>query len=110
MHNLIDREALKREVRDVVFQVADTPLSNDPASKLIFKMGELLAKKIDDAPGVDAEPVRHGTWETVREKLWNLDFEVPIGVKCEFCGNEEPEPTNYCSFCGAKMMDGDTGG
>lgn len=57
INNLIDRDALKREVRDVVFTVADTPLSNDPASKLIFKMGELLAKKIDDAPGVDAVEV-----------------------------------------------------
>lgn len=62
MHNLIDREALKRDVRDVVFRVADTPLSNDAMSKLVFQMGELVRKKIDEAPGVDAEPVR---WEQI---------------------------------------------
>lgn len=103
MHNLIDREALKRDVRDVVFHVADTPLSNDPASKLIFKMGELVRKKIDDAPGVDAEPVQHGRW---------------IGTSCSNClsdlsswadaayGVIENGDLMWCPHCGAKM-DGD---
>lgn len=116
MHNLIDREALKRDVRDVVFHVADTPLSNDPASKLIFKMGELLAKKIDDAPGVDAEPVRHGRWEPVfRRNVFGEHYvewhacsickELALS-RCENYMDDE-ELSNYCPNCGAKMTDGD---
>lgn len=108
MNNLIDREALKRDVRDVVFAVADTPLSNDAMSKLVFQMGELLAKKIDDAPAVDAEPVRHGRW------VWADDGYL----RCSLCKQKAPtttqyqdEPiqtaTDYCPNCGAKMTDGD---
>ena len=109
MHNLIDREALKRDVRDVVFAVADTPLSNDAMSKLVFQMGELLTKKIDDAPGVDAEPVRHGRWQfEARGKDGRT--ETPV---CSGCGATPKYyvPKNdigmqvppYCHECGCKM-------
>lgn len=112
MHNLIDREALKRDVRDVVFQVADTPLSNDAMSKLVFHMGELVRKKIDDAPGVDAEPVRHGRWEPVfRRNVFGEHYvewhacsickELALS-RCENYMDDE-ELSNYCPNCGAKM-------
>lgn len=100
MHNLIDSDALKREVRDVVFQVADTPLSNDAMPKLVFQMGELVCKKIDDAPGVDAEPVRHGRWipTELRKSFGTLN-----GFKCSLCDKGRMIRENYCPNCGAKM-------
>lgn len=103
MHNLIDREALKRDVRDVVFVVADTPLSNDAMSKLVFQMGELLAKKIDEAPGVDAEPVRHGKWAHLGGDEWCC---TACGDVIHTEGSWEKPTKKYCSECGAKM-DGD---
>lgn len=100
INNLIEREALKRDVRDVVFAVADTPLSNDAMSKLVFQMGELVCKKIDEAPGVDAEPVRHGFWKSDGNFL-----------KCSECDRDftmydrEGSVNAYywCPNCGAKM-------
>lgn len=100
INNLIDREALKRDVRDVVFQVADTPLSNDAMSKLVFQMGELLAKKIDDAPGVEAEPVRHGRWIHRMHRIFGNTYDY----ECSVCGCDYAlAEYNYCPNCGAKM-------
>lgn len=109
MHNLIDREVLKRDVRDVVFAVADTPLSNDAMSKLVFQMGELLAKKIDDAPGVDAEPVRHGRWihTTKEDSDWGGTFHRYTCTACNWSMGDNPTGWGlFCPNCGAKM-DGD---
>lgn len=50
---LIDANALKNEVLHAVFEVADTPMPNEYASKLALKMGELIQKKIDEAPTVE---------------------------------------------------------
>ena len=55
---------------------------------------------IDDAPTIDAEPVRRGHW------IW---FE-PYGAllthcrKCSECGEiKAQEATNFCPNCGAEM-------
>lgn len=52
---------------------------------------------IDNAPTVDAEPVRHGHWEKT----------ITWWIYCSVCGSEPPNecncPTPYCPNCGAKM-------
>lgn len=55
---------------------------------------------IEDAPTVDAQPVKHGMWETKG------------GVHCTRCGWRPTGRvcdlfTDYCAGCGAKM-DGDS--
>ena len=54
-----------------------------------------FCERIDDAPTVDAEPVRHGHWI-------NTGF---LTAKCSECDAEvhELEYGNYCPNCGAKM-------
>lgn len=51
--------------------------------------------EVDDAPTIDAEPVRHGKW-------MHTGF---MEVKCNNCLNvfHELEDTNYCPHCGYKM-------
>lgn len=64
---------------------------------------------IDQAPTVDAEPVRHGRWATDKE-----DIEWGNSLKRKHCTNCGKRPhfdkekgefvlTNYCPHCGAKM-------
>lgn len=57
-----------------------------------------LREAIDNAPAIDAEPVRHGRW--VKTKY---DDYV-----CSLCGEEAPNDgydcgAKYCYECGAKM-------
>ena len=47
---------------------------------------------IDNAPAVDAEPVRHGRWE--------------YGMQCSFCKQIDTTKPNYCPNCGARMDGG----
>ena len=64
------------------------------------------AADIEDAPTIDAEPVRHGRWE----------FKHPNGWACSECGewglmidNRGICKSNYCPNCGAKMdLEADT--
>lgn len=52
-----------------------------------------LEELIDDAPTVDAVPVRHGRWKV-----------APVYIKCSECGESFMlMPQNYCPNCGARM-------
>ena len=63
-------------------------------------------KLIDDAPTVDAMPVKHGRW---------IGAESQCGIGCPFCGTPVDDfcnsidyiyliyEPNYCPNCGAKM-------
>ena len=51
---------------------------------------------VDDAPSVDAEPVRHGRW-IVQDDTFTRFI-------CSECGtNNQDGVGNYCPYCGAKM-------
>lgn len=64
---------------------------------------------IDDAPTVDAEPVRLGKWE-VKQQTKTFNEYMTISGRyptCNLCGFAEIGPfneTNYCPNCGAKMQ------
>lgn len=56
-------------------------------------------KEIDEAPTVDAKPVRHGRW-----------IQDEFGTWCSVCGLyayrdkfDQPWESPYCPNCGAKM-------
>lgn len=59
---------------------------------------EGVLELLEDAPTVDAEPVKHGYWTRAKGSLWSLG-------KCSVCGKVSVEmPTAcYCPNCGAKM-------
>ena len=63
--------------------------------------------EIERVPAVEAEPVRHGTWEMRRATL-KTDFATLTGTypTCNLCGHVEygvDKSTPYCPGCGAKM-------
>lgn len=66
---------------------------------------------IDEAPSVDAEPVRHGRWKI--DTVWTFNSFEPeiVEEKCSLCGRyvqryRTQSPNNYCPNCGAKMDGG----
>lgn len=58
---------------------------------------------IEDAPTIDAQPVKRGKWESI-------DF-IKVGgdkigmFQCSNCSQRMPWEANYCPGCGAKMED-----
>lgn len=62
------------------------------------------ADDIDDAPTVDAEPVKHAHWIEFRTNSGNVHY------KCSHCGKDVSYPYakkrwKYCIECGARMDD-----
>lgn len=68
--------------------------------------GNLVVYKddIENAPTIEAEPVRHGRWIKKQEKDTFAGY--LYSYKCSECGRIEKCKEPYCN-CGAKM-DGDT--
>ena len=71
---------------------------------------------IENAPTVDAAPIRHGRW--VQKKEWHLGRWV-AWFECSECGEHDDNSdmyemmpfcnlSNYCPGCGAKMDGGDS--
>ena len=71
--------------------------------------GCTFVKEIENAPSVDAEPVRHGRWET-KEYITEDGFDdwgvIHHEEVCSECGKWQRERSKFCTNCGAKMMDG----
>ena len=65
-----------------------------------------VRRVICDAPAVDAEPVRHGYWET-KEYTTEDSFDDWIVIHheevCSECGKGQGERSKFCPNCGAKM-------
>lgn len=58
----------------------------------------LTNRDIDQAPTVDAVPVRHGKW---------VEYPAADGLnQCSECGVLRFGESNYCPNCGAKMDGG----
>ena len=59
---------------------------------------------ICESPIIDAEPVRHGRWETkvytTESDGWITEYREAV---CSECGEEQIGISNYCPDCGAKM-------
>lgn len=69
---------------------------------------EALSAALDDAPTVDAEPVRHGKW--IKGDYACGEYEW----KCSACGETDwrgsADWMKFCMYCGAKMDGGEADG
>ena len=57
-----------------------------------------VAMAVENAPTIDAEPVKHGHWVYVGHGWAGESIR-----KCSMCGHQTPDDGNYCPYCGAKM-------
>ena len=58
-----------------------------------FVLGiKLMLEELQNAPTVDAEPVKHGHWE-----------DCSNGWMCSVCFRDVSKDYEYCPNCGAKM-------
>ena len=77
---------------DKLVQQVESPYTEYP---VMIEIRKAIMKMIQEAPTVDAEPVRHGYWIDVNGdgSLW----------RCSVCGETQCCNSNYCGDCGAKM-------
>lgn len=60
-----------------------------------------VARAVENAPTIEAEPVRRGRWERCGIKTYDFAF------YCSECCSFSPNgiKTKYCPWCGAEMVD-----
>lgn len=88
MTRLIDADAFKKENERLLH--CDFPYLSETT----------LEELIDEAPTINAEPVRHGKWMFNPSDAFEAMFTKP---KCSECGFESADGGNYCPNCGARM-------
>lgn len=115
MTDLISREAALEILEDAHHGCT---VSKFLASDDCIRTRGILLKcirDIEDAPAVDAEPVRHGRWIEREDKTICSSCDTPLPT-VEFTDAEfgrvcvEIIKTTYCPNCGAHMMDEEVDG
>ena len=105
---LIDRSAMLEAIdkRERIVRKFAPDLQEDEIRPTLKSIRAFIASRLI----VDAEPVRHGTWEmrraTIKKGFVRLTGTYPT---CNLCGHVEygvDKSTPYCPNCGARM-DGD---
>lgn len=92
---LIDADVLKATISKYEFNSPNERYKQGGECVLNFYMPKI----IDDAPTVDAVPVRHGRW------IRSGGNKYPI-YTCFECKYPSSEKTNFCPNCGARMDGG----
>lgn len=92
---------------DELITILDEELQKDGSLSKALLVG--FAKQIlNDAPTVEAEPVRRGKWkigelEIIGDDIYGGEFELQHEI-CSVCGHDNMAwSSNYCPNCGAKM-------
>lgn len=93
-NDLISRAEAIDVIRSMIISLGGNEIFHPEAKKSVLRA-------LDDLAAVDAEPVRHGTWD----KIVFIDTGEPAGYKCSSCGLGAKKMWKYC-HCGARM-DGD---
>lgn len=98
---LIDRSAMLEAIdkRERIVRKFAPDLQEDEIRPTLKSIREFIANR----PIVDAEPVRHGTWELVSV---DVNGHITVYHGCSACGCVFKSPSHYCPECGAKMDGG----
>lgn len=107
---LIDADATVEKLKEYV-----TEMENDIYYGSNLGIPEdCICEAIEEVPTIEAEPVRHGQWESWVGSHWTRKYDdkgEPIYSNhscyvCSECRRETVIHENYCPRCGAKMDEG----
>ena len=99
MDDLISRSALKDSFCEACSTNKRYHLTNEECrskTNALYGYGCFKVRLIDNAPAVDAEPVRRGEWIP-------KTYSISVCSVCEQPHFAHVESWNYCPNCGAKM-------
>ena len=100
---LIDASKLREAMYHEAFETDSDMQKWDSGCWIRYKMFE---NNLDNAPTVDAEPVKHGRWEWSEDNWWHRC--TACGVTFDYDKTYELfdhgfQLANYCPNCGARM-------
>lgn len=99
---LIDADELKELFREVIGGIAKKPEIQKDLEHMV-RASAMTIQMIDDAPTIEAEPVRLGRWVMVKRGEQHNHYQ------CSECGQflitseDLIRKEKYCFTCGAKM-------
>ena len=89
---VVERVQARRDLHQKVKELFPYEKVAEPIYKYICD----FIDEYDDAPTIDAEPIRHAHWEVIDEA-------EPMRYGCSACHRLVWHTENYCPNCGAKM-------
>jgi len=90
----IDADELKESFIQVLENIKSNPRMTGQEMHIITAI-HTVGQMIDNAPTIEAEPVRSGEW---------IEYPIADGMnQCSNCGVLRFGESNYCPNCGAKM-------
>lgn len=125
---MISRQALYEQtaewVASALHMVEKLMQSEDPDDIKEWKKWSVILRErtafkhdVADAPPVDVQEVKHGKWEekeVIHAEEARTAIEEWQSCRCSVCGRYDTRPymyyfhePNFCSWCGARMEDGD---
>lgn len=89
---------------DAAFDEIDERLLPEDATEYARGVLDAMQYIVNDAPEIDAEPVRHAYW-IVKQEFHGIgcDEDEPYYCTCSHCHKNTGEETPYCPYCGARM-------
>ena len=112
MAEYIEREALRDAVESIDwYSVHGGKLTTGAKSEnALYKANDIYAA-IDNAPAANVAPVVPGRWlhtEIEDDEEWGGTWHKWTCDNCGYSVGHNPNGTNYCPHCGAKMDGGAT--
>lgn len=89
---LIDADALKESLKELEAESNSIRYTQGLQDAIDYYFPQI----IDDAPTIEAEPVKHGHWYD----------KGSLSCRCSECGCKSPNESKFCCNCGAEMDGG----
>lgn len=106
MPRYIDANALAEELSSLTMTISGLRAGKGVLSEYMKEYRKSVLRIVDEAPTIEAEPVRNGKWHQYRLSVPKGRGQTYSVYGCNKCRKHEKKRTAYCPNCGAKMDGG----
>ena len=99
---LVDAEVVER---NICLSCPNEHTCSESKQRGVTPIACIYMIAIDDAPTIEAEPVRHGRW--VNDIFCSECSRFPVDVSCHISNQDLTKYFSRCPHCGARMDGGE---